>query len=190
MRNVLMLVLMILPGVALAHPGHGFGSQFAEGLGHPVGGLDHVLAMIAVGLWAAVTGGRAIWAMPVTFVKAMLLGGALGWAGVGLPAVEPMITASIVLLGIAAALAWQPQMPVALAGIAVFGLFHGHAHGVEGPQIGLISYGLGFAISTMGLHLAGLIGGVGLVRIERTVVARGVGGAVALGGLAFAAGWV
>jgi urease accessory protein len=190
MRKLLLsLGLIAVPLMASAHPGHGFEVPFLDGLGHPVGGADHILAMVAVGLWAAVTGGRARWAMPIMFVGAMILGGIMGWSGVGVPAVEPMIVASIVLLGIAAALAWQPPLLVALAGIAVFGLLHGHAHGAEGSQAGLVSFGLGFGISTTALHLTGLLIGTGLIRIEQTAWARGLGGAVAVGGLALAAGW-
>ncbi|GHC61366.1 HupE/UreJ family protein [Neogemmobacter tilapiae] len=184
----LILLAMLLPTTALAHGGHVEGSAFMAGLGHPVGGLDHVLAMVAVGLWAAVTGGRAIWAMPVAFVLAMLAGGALGMAGLPMPGVEPMIVASIVLLGVAAALAFEPPLVLALAGIAVFGVAHGHAHGAEGPGAGMGLYALGFALSTAGLHLAGLAAGFGLVKIEQRMLARAAGGAVGLGGMALAMG--
>lgn len=184
----LILLAMLLPTAALAHPGHFGGSPFMQGMGHPVGGLDHVLAMVAVGLWAAVTGGRAMWTMPLAFVLSMLAGGALGMAGMPMPGVEPMIVASVVLLGVAAALAFQPPLTLALAGIAVFGVAHGHAHGAEGPAAGMATYALGFAIATMGLHLAGLAGGWALVKVEQRMLARAAGGAVGLGGLALAMG--
>ena len=186
----LILLAMLLPSAAIAHPGHFGGSPFLQGLGHPVGGLDHVLAMVAVGLWASVTGGRAVWAMPVTFVLAMLAGGALGMAGVPMPGVEPMILTSIVLLGVAAALALQPPMALALAGIAWFGMAHGHAHGAEGPAAGMAVYAAGFALATLGLHLAGLALGWALVKLQQRLFARAVGGAVGLGGLALALGVV
>jgi urease accessory protein len=179
----LILLAMLLPTAALAHPGHLGGSPFLQGLGHPVGGLDHVLAMVAVGLWAAVTGGRALWAMPLAFVLAMLAGGALGMAGLALPGVEPMIVASVVLLGVAGALAFNPPLLLALAGIAVFGVAHGHAHGTEGVAAG--SYALGFVLSTAALHLAGLLAGLALVKAERRMW---LGGAVSFGGLALAMG--
>ena len=117
--------LSLLPAVAHAHPGHVEGASLMMGLAHPVGGADHVLAMLAVGLWAAVTGGRGIWAMPAAFLAAMLGGGAMGAAGLELPVAEPMILASSILIGAAAALALRPALPLALAAIAMFGAAHG-----------------------------------------------------------------
>lgn len=178
---VLSAALAALPGAVLAHEGHGAG--FLSGLAHPVGGADHLLAMVAVGLWAAVLGGRALWALPVAFVAAMLVGGALGFAGMALPGVEPMILASVVVLGVAGALALRLPAWAAALGVAVFGLFHGHAHGAEGPETGLALYALGFAVATMGLHLAGLAAGLGLQALAARGVLRVLGVGTALGGL-------
>lgn len=175
-------VLAAIPGAALAHAGHEAG-RFMTGALHPLGGLDHVLAMVAVGLWAAQAGGRALWAMPAAFVGAMLAGGALGLAGLPLPAVEPMILASIVLLGALVALAVRLPMAAGLALLALFGLAHGHAHGAEGPASGLVAYAAGFALATLALHLAGIGLGVVLARAASSRAVRGVGTAAAAAGL-------
>ena len=178
----LALALLALPSVALAHGLHDSGTMLS-GLAHPIRGADHVLAMLAVGLLAAQTGGRALWAMPVSFVLAMLAGGAMGAAGVGFPAVEPMILASVMLLGALVALAARVPLTAALPLIAVFGAAHGWAHGAEGPQTGLILYAAGFALTTAALHLAG----IGLARGLPALALRGLGGAAAAAGLALAA---
>jgi len=177
---------LFLPGMALAHPGHIGGDVFAAGIGHPLGGADHVLAMVAVGLWAALMGGRAMLTLPLAFVTAMLVGGLAAAAGLPLPGVEPMILASIVALGAAAALALRPALAHAMAAVALFGLFHGHAHGAEGPAAGLALYAAGFALATIALHLAGVGLGLGLIRLSRAAVVRGLGGVTAMAGLALA----
>lgn len=173
--------LLLLPSAALAHPGHpGDQGVFAQGLMHPLGGIDHVLAMVAVGLWAATAQDRrAIWALPLTFVAAMVAGFAIGARGVALPAVEPLILASSVVLGLAVALALRPALAFAMPVVAIFGVMHGHAHGAEGPASGLIAYAAGFALATAGLHLTG----IGLGRLGG---ARILGGATALAGVALA----
>ena len=153
----------LVPGAALAHAGHDAGT-FAAGMAHPAGGADHVLAMLAVGLWAAQAGGRAVWAAPLTFVAAMLAGGLSGAAGLPFPAVEPVILASVVILGAAVALALRPSLAVALPVLAVFGAAHGWAHGAEGPATGLAAYAAGFALGTAALHGAGMLAGFGLAR--------------------------
>ena len=188
MRKLLLTVgaVAVLPQMALAHAGHHDSSAFLSGLMHPLGGADHVLAMVAVGLWAAVTGGRALWALPVAFVGAMLAGGGMGAMGIGLPGVEPMILASIVLTGVLAALAWRAPLAVGVAVVAVFGLFHGHAHGTEGPASGLLTYAAGFALATMALHLAGLGFGVALNALSARMVTRAFGAGTAFAGLALA----
>jgi urease accessory protein len=176
-----LIPFLLFPTAALAHPGHlGGHSAFAEGWMHPIGGIDHVLAMVAVGLWAATaTDRRAIWALPLSFMSAMVLGGALGAAGVHLPAVEPMILASSVLLGLAVALALRPSPRLALPVVALFGVMHGHAHGAEGPASGLAAYAAGFVLATGALHLAGIgLGRLGLTRL--------LGAATAAAGMALA----
>lgn len=182
------ITITLAPAMAMAHAGHDGHSGFLAGLGHPVGGLDHVLAMVAVGLWAAVTGGRALWALPLAFVAGMLSGGLMGFAGLPLPGVEPMIMASIVILGVLAALAAQIPVALAAALCAVFGLFHGHAHGAEGPETGMVAYAAGFVISTAALHLAGITAGIGLMRAAGRLPARGLGAGAAAAGLALMLG--
>ena len=179
------LILMI-PKLAFAHVGLHDGVGFGAGVGHPLGGADHVLAMVTVGIWAALTGGRAVWAMPGTFLAAMLVGGILGAARVPTLGVEPMILASIICLGAAAGLAWRPPLAVALAGIAFFGLAHGNAHGAEGSAA--YGYAAGFLLSTALLHVVGLVTGLCLVWAGKVSAARMVGGAAGVAGLVVAFG--
>ncbi|MTH64953.1 HupE/UreJ family protein [Paracoccus shanxieyensis] len=171
------LPFLLFPTAALAHPGHhSHGAPFNEGWMHPLGGADHVLAMVAVGLWAATASDkRGLWALPLTFVVAMVAGGAMGAAGIHLPGVEPVILASGIILGLAVALALRPSLGFALPVVALFGIMHGHAHGAEGPAQGLLAYGAGFVLATSALHLAGIgLGRLGMARV--------------LGGLTAAAG--
>jgi urease accessory protein len=177
----------LVPSLVWAHEG-GHATGFMAGLGHPIGGSDHLLAMVAVGLWAAVLGGRALWALPMAFVTAKLAGGSAGFAGLHLPGVEPMILASVVLLGVAAALLLKVQVGLAAMGIAVFGLFHGHAHGAEAGGGEFAAYAVGFAIATAGLHLAGLAIGWALQSGVARHVLRVIGAGTALAGLSLAFG--
>lgn len=174
----------LLPQMALAHPGHDHG-QFLGGLTHPVGGADHLLAMVALGLLAAQIGNRALWALPAAFVGAMIAGGLAGWAGLPFPGVEPMILASVVILGALVAMATRLPLAVLVPGVAAFGFAHGWAHGAEGPAHGLVPYALGFAIATMALHLAGI--GIGRL-LQHGTLLRGLGGGTALAGLALTFG--
>lgn len=179
-KTIFMLAIVAaLPSVALAHSGHlQDGNVFAQGFMHPIGGFDHVLAMLAVGLWAATADDRrAIRALPVAFVAAMFAGFALGAHHIPLPAVEPMILASSILLGLAVALTLRPALSFALPVVAAFGVMHGHAHGAEGLASGLLAYAAGFGLATMALHMAG----IGLGRLGAT---RLLGGATALAGAA------
>ncbi|MFT4151961.1 MAG: HupE/UreJ family protein [Paracoccaceae bacterium] len=184
----LALAAALIPVAALAHTGPGAHTGFMAGLEHPVSGQDHVLAMVAVGLWAAMAGGRALWALPVAFVLGMVLGGGMGFAGLPLPGVEPMILASIIILGVLAAMA--ARLPVALsAAICLgFGVFHGHAHGAEGPGTGMLVYAAGFVAATMALHLGGIALGLGLTRLGGRVAARIAGAAAAVAGALLAMG--
>jgi urease accessory protein len=141
---------------AFAHPGHG-AESFAAGVAHPLYGLDHIAAMIAVGLWSALKGGRTQWVWPATFVGAMLFGGALGMAQVPLPLVDPGILASVVVLGLMTAFAVDVPIAAGATLIAVFGLLHGHAHGTEAADtLAGIEYMAGFALATAALHAAGI----------------------------------
>jgi urease accessory protein len=174
------------PTAALAHPGHGDALGFAHGFLHPVGGLDHVLAMVAVGLFAANLGGRALWAVPASFMALMAAGGALGMAGFGLPYVETGIALSVLVLGAVVALGARWPVGAAMALVGAFAIFHGHAHGAEmPPDASGAAYAAGFVAATGLLHLAGIAIGLAV----RSVAVRRLGGAaVALAGVALLAG--
>ncbi|HPD92721.1 MAG: HupE/UreJ family protein [Rhodobacter sp.] len=177
----LALALLLQPSLALAHGLHD-SRTFLGGAAHPLSGADHVLAMVAVGLLAAQTGGRALWAMPLGFVVAMLAGGALGASAPGLPVIEPMILASVIVLGALIAMSVRLPPGLALSLIALFGAAHGWAHGAEGPQTGQAFFAAGFALVTALLHLSGIALGRGL----GAVALRGAGAGAALAGLALA----
>ena len=169
----------------LAPEEHG---SFLAGVSHPLFGADHILAMVAVGLWAGTLGGRALVAVPTAFVATMLLGFALALGGVSLPFVEPAILASVVALGLLVALAVRPPVAASAALVAVFALFHGYAHGGELGGAGAANFALGFALSTALLHAAGL--GAGLLlggRGGTPLPARLAGAATAAAGLALMA---
>lgn len=183
MKRLLPLALLTLPTAALAHPGHDVGS-FGGGFAHPIGGTDHVLAMVALGLLAAQAGGRALWLLPSAFVGAMLAGGAAGWAGMPFGAVEPVILASVIILGALVAMAVRLPLGAMVAMAAGFGFAHGWAHGAEGPAEGLLSYALGFAAATALLHGAGILAG----RAAARPLLRAAGGLTAVAGLALVVG--
>ncbi len=181
-RILIALPLLLAPSVALAHPGHGFGLE--AGFLHPFTGTDHLLAMVGVGLWAAILGGRARWALPAGFLSAMALGGALAMnlgLGAAAQAVEPAMIASVILLGAVVALALRASLAVALPLVGLFGLAHGAAHGAEMVGNGL-AFGAAMLTATALLHGAGLA--LGLTLNGR--LARALGGVTALAGLALA----
>jgi urease accessory protein len=150
-------LFMLAAGPAIAHVGHGSTASFAAGLGHPLGGLDHFTVMVLVGLWAGLKGGRALWVWPATFVGVMLIGGILGMENVPLPFVEPAILASVVALALLVALAVDLPVSVGAGILALFALFHGHAHGTEvAGTLSGVEYMAGFALATAALHLAGI----------------------------------
>lgn len=183
----LTLSLMLVTGGAWAHPGHGAQSGFASGFSHPMLGVDHVIAMLAVGLWAARLGGASVWALPLVFPAVMAFGAALGLMGVALPAVEAGIALSGVVLGLIIATALRAPVSVAVLIVGGFAVFHGHAHGTELPSdVGIWSYAVGFLIGTGLLHIAG-IGLAGLMRGAIGARAlQGTGAGIAmLGGAAF-----
>ncbi|RRJ95831.1 HupE/UreJ family protein [Opitutaceae bacterium TAV4] len=194
----LALCLFFLPSLALAHPGHEGGHElawdFGGGFSHPFTGWDHLLAMTAVGLWAAMLGGRARWLVPSAFVGLMVIGAGMAIGGWVIPGMEQGIAASLCVLGLL--IAFAVRLPV-VAGMGVagfFAVFHGMAHGAEMPvTAGAFSYALGFASATVILHGLGLAFGVGFARQGQTTgkvrvaIARVAGGLVAAGGvLAFA----
>jgi urease accessory protein len=177
-------LLVLGAGPALAHPGHVEASSFLAGVAHPLSGLDHIAVMIAVGLWAALKGGRALWVWPAAFVGLMLLGGALGMAHVALPFVEPGILASVVALGLLVALAVDLPVITGAAIVGVFALFHGHAHGSEAAStISGTEYMAGFALATATLHLVGIGFAQMMTRANLRPCIRAVGAlCVAVGG--------
>ncbi|MDQ0466717.1 urease accessory protein [Caulobacter ginsengisoli] len=157
--------LAALPVAALAHPGHGQESGFAAGLGHPLGGLDHVAVMIAVGLLAARLGGRALWLLPASFLTLMTIGGALDMAGVTAPITEAMIGLSLVVMLTALILRWTPPLPAMACMIGAFALLHGLAHGAEAPSSASgLAFAGGFILATALLHGLGLTAGLLLSR--------------------------
>jgi len=184
-----LLVLAFGASPAFAHVGHGSTASFAAGVAHPLMGIDHVTVMVAVGLWAALKGHRALWVWPATFVSVMLIGGALGMAHVALPFVEPAILASVVALGLLVALAVDLPVWAGAATVAVFALFHGHAHGTEvAENIGGIEYMAGFALATATLHALGIGLALGLTEARMRGVVRTAGAACALIGVGLMAG--
>jgi urease accessory protein len=189
---LLSFALVTLPSAAFAHTGVGDASGFVHGFMHPVGGLDHVLAMVAVGLLAARLGGRALWLVPLSFVTAMILGGVAGASGAGLPFVELGIAGSVLVLGFVLALGRQFPTSLAMAMVGFFGIFHGHAHGTEMPVDAQgFAYGAGFVLATALLHASGLALGLGADRLAGAWSARAIrfaGSAMAAAGIGIMAG--
>lgn len=189
-RSLAVLAMMALvPATAAAHTGDDHASGLVYGFLHPVGGLDHVLAMVAVGLLAWHLGGRARWMVPAAFVVAMAVAGAIGMAGSELSLVEAGIALSIVLVGGLIALGRPLSTAVASSLVAVFAVFHGFAHGAEmAAGVSGLAYGLGFVVATALLHGLGLGIGAALASARGLIVARMAGAAVALAGIAILVG--
>lgn len=183
------LALLAISPAAFAHPGHLTGSGFATGLLHPFTGLDHLLAMLAVGLWAAQRGGRYLFVIPASFVAMMALGATAGASGIALPLVEPGILGSLLVFGLL--IAFDARLPLA-AGMAIIGgfaLFHGYAHAVEMPsQASLAVFGSGMLLGSVMLHLVG----IGLGRLSKTqlheIALRASGGLITVAGIVLFAG--
>jgi urease accessory protein len=181
-----LLVLFLRTQVAKAHAQGGEAAGFLSGLAHPVLGLDHVVAMVAVGLWGAQLGAPALWLLPVTFPMVMALGGMLGLIGVPLPGVEIGIAVSAVLLGSAVLLELRPPLVIAAVLVGCFAVFHGHAHGTELPpgEDGLL-YSIGFVVATGCLHGVGIALGLTHSWSWGRAALRAAGGGVAAVGLVF-----
>lgn len=178
------LLLLLLPGVVSAHTGIGNSTGFIHGFAHPLGGLDHLLAMLAVGLWASQIGGRALWAVPCAFVAVMIAGGGLGFSGISVPFIEEGILVSLLVLGVLIAGTFKFPLAYSTFIVGFFALFHGHAHGAEIPAtISAFSYTAGFALATALLHLSGIGAGMLLQKINLQTINRLAGGAIALSGL-------
>ena len=180
------LALVLAPVAALAHQETGQAAGFLAGLAHPVSGLDHVLAMIAVGLWGAVLGPPAIWVLPVAFPLVMAFGGLMGLLGFPLPGVEIGIAVSAVVLGALVLAEVRPPLWLAALIVAFFAIFHGHAHGRELPEgTSALLYSLGFVVATGLLHAVGILLGVAHRWAAGRRLVQLAGGGVALAGLFF-----
>jgi urease accessory protein len=188
----LILICIVLTGSfvfpTLAHSVAGQADSFASGVAHPLGGADHILAMVAVGLWGVLAGGRAIWVWPTTFMVAMLAGFAAATVGLRIPFVEPVLWSSIIILGLFVALAVKAPVWLGAAMAGAFALFHGHAHGTEAATACIIPYAAGFALATAVLHATGI--GLGLFAEGSLGKAgvRAMGGLAVLGGVALVVG--
>jgi len=182
----LSLILLVAPAAVLAHTDAAPPSGFVAGFLHPLQGLDHLLAMVAVGIWGAALGAPLLWALPVIFPLLMVVGGVVGILGVGLPGVEAGIALSVLLLGLAVAAAWRAPIAAAVALVALFGVLHGHAHGTELPEAASpAAYAAGFVLATGLLHLAGILLGA-LDKLPRgALVVRCIGA-----GMAVTGGWM
>jgi urease accessory protein len=180
---VLLLVLACMP--ASAHTGSMTGG-FIGGFAHPLFGPDHVVAMVAVGLWGAFLGAPAIWVLPIVFPLVMAAGGVIGILGVPLPGVETGIALSAIVLGMMVALAAKPPLPVAAVLVGAFAIFHGYAHGAElPPGTDAVAYSVGFVVATGLLHLTGIAFGQLARWPAGRMAVRVAGGAIALAGIAF-----
>jgi urease accessory protein len=189
-RVVAPLIVLASASPAFAHTGHG-ADGFIHGFAHPLGGIDHVLAMVAVGLYAAMLGGGALWLIPAAFFGAMAIGGVMGMADYGLPYTEIAIAISLIGLGLAVALRISLPTLAAMALAGVFAIFHGHAHGTEMPQsISGYEYAAGFLIATALLHAIGIAAGLTAAKLSERGgwrVARAAGAAITVAGIALLA---
>ena len=191
---IVTVAILLVPGIAFAHPGHSVDGGLLAGFLHPFSGIDHLLAMTAVGLLAAHLGGRALWAVPVAFVAVMVLGGVCGFAGVSLPFVETAIALSVLVFGVAIFMSTPLPVFAAMALVGAFALFHGHAHGTEVPANSVwLAYGVGFMTATVVLHGFGIALGLAMRWIDeapRRRVIQACGAAIALVGAGLTFGLV
>ncbi|MBK8160185.1 MAG: HupE/UreJ family protein [Rhodospirillaceae bacterium] len=180
--------LISLATPAFAHTGH-HAAGFAAGLAHPFSGLDHLLAMAGIGVWAAQLGGHNRWRVPLAFVGTMLLGAGLALVGFPLPQVGLGIAGSVIAIGLLVGLGTKLPNAAAIALAALVALFHGHAHGTELPTMASAwNYGMGFVLATSLLHMAGLGLGHIAFRTARPVLLKLAGLATALAGGVLVAG--
>lgn len=191
-RGALAAILALSPTLAFAHVGVGDAHGFSHGFVHPIGGIDHVLAMVAVGMFAATLGGRALWAVPASFIVMMAVGGALGMMGVNVPFIELGIATSVIVLGSAVALRWTNwPLGATTAMVGFFALFHGFAHGAEMPMgASGATYAAGFMLATALLHMVGIGVGIALGKIGANAprVTQGLGALVAVAGVGLLTG--
>ena len=188
---LLAAVMSLVAAPAFAHTGVAGTSGLAHGFMHPIGGFDHVLAMVAVGLLAAQQGGRAVVGLPAAFIAMMVVGFALGMAGFGVPMVETGILASVIVLGAVIMLGRKMVLGGAMALVGAFAVFHGFAHGMEMPAgAGGLAFGAGFVAASMALHVVGIALGFAVRHVSTQtapVAVRASGCAIAVAGLALIA---
>jgi len=189
MNLLLISLLILMPEIALAHAPEGAGGGFVTGFLHPIMGVDHLVAMVAVGLWGAFLGERALWILPIVFPSIMAVGAAFGIVGLEIPLVEFVIALSGVVLGALIALRVRAPLAIAMVLVGIFAIFHGYAHGVEMPeQISAITYSAGFVIGTGLLHLAGVAIGFATRLPRGELLVRGCGGVISAIGLSYLVG--
>ena len=180
---VLLLTTLMVPSLAHAHVGVGETSGLLHGMGHPLSGLDHICAMVAVGLWAAQMGGRSIWAVPLTFITVMAMGGIMGMIGINLPFVETGIVISVLTLGVLIAASVRLPLVASVIIVGLFAICHGHAHGAEMPETASgLAYAVGFIIATAFLHACGIGSGIAIQRLASPKIVRFAGTAIVLCG--------
>jgi len=192
MMRFILICCMALTGAlvspALGHTGVGQANSFACGIAHPLNGADHILAMVAVGVWGVLAGGPAILVWPISFAATMLVGFAAATLSLQVPFVEPAISSSIIILGLFVALAVKSPVWLGAVITGLFAFFHGHAHASEATAVSVLPYAAGFALATAGLHAAGIALGLFAKGSIGKVALRAMGGLAALGGLAVMAG--
>ncbi|WP_299874309.1 HupE/UreJ family protein [uncultured Cocleimonas sp.] len=187
----IIILSLVTPETVLAHSGEGITGGLTSGFMHPLAGLDHVAAMVAVGILGAFLGRPAIWVLPVVFPLVMAFGGVLGLLGIPIPYIEVGIAASSLVLGSMILFELKPPLWITAVIVAAFAIFHGHAHGTELPKAAsALAYSVGFVVSTGLLHLSG-IGFGELIRWPTgKIIARAAGGIIALVGIGFLTGWI
>ncbi len=180
-------LIILTASPAFAHTGATEVSGFVAGFSHPIGGLDHLLAMVAVGILATQMGGKSLWMLPLSFVATMLIGGIIAMSGLDLPLVETGIVGSVIIFGGVIALGRSLPVPAACALTGLLALFHGHAHGSEMPlNAGAAEYALGFIVATSLLHAIGIGASIATVKTINEFAPLGLrlsGGAIAVAGL-------
>lgn len=162
-------IATLFPAIAFAHTGTGTAADFGHGFLHPVTGIDHILAMVAVGIFACQIGGRALWLVPGAFIVGMVLGGVLGASRVTVPFVELGIALSVIVLGAAVALGMNTPVAAVMGIVGLFAIFHGHAHGAEIPETASgVAYAMGFMAATGLLHICGIAFGLLIGRVGKS----------------------
>ncbi len=188
MKMLKIVLFLIVTQVSLmAHTGVGDTSGFIHGFSHPIGGLDHMLAMVAVGLWASQLGGKSLYAVPMAFVGMMLVGGIIAFLNISLPYIETAILTSVIVLGSMIAFGVKANFLISSLIVGSFAIFHGYAHGAEMPvEAGSLAYSAGFVLATSILHIIGILIGLSLAKLQTSNFTRIGGGVIATSGLLLA----